>query len=1266
MNCQPWTNANDATCDYYHECSGSWLSDVPLNYVGWQEPHGGDAYAGMWLKAFTGSNPYFEYLEAPLTSALQAGKAYHVEMYVSLPGRFCGIDQIGAYFHDGAIHAIGWGAFNFVPQVESNIGFLNDTVNWMLVEGCFIAEGGEDHMIIGNFHDFASTPLDTLCMAVNDTQSYYFIDDVSVTEIMLSGLTVELGNDVTVCFQHTIDPGISGVNFLWSDGSTGPTLTVDASGMYALTIYDGCVAGTDSVEVTVTNQPGINLNPNFATICPGQTLVVSLDPVAGTYLWQDGSAASHYVISTEGIYSVTFNDGCDLTSDQILVDVLLPPSPFSLGSDTILCTGNQIEFNFDPTLGNFTWQDGTNGNTQLISTEGTYSLTISNMCGVASDAFQVTEIAPDTLNPGIDEEVLCNGEFLNIILDSTHATFLWQDGSSFANYHIVNAGLYTVTMTHACGISHDSILVSTYSTPSFELGDIITACPDDTIVLAVNGIMGNYVWQDGSADDSLTVTSPGTYSLAIDNACGSDTDSVIVEFESVMMPTNLGPDISLCPGESITLQAGLVNAQYLWQDLSTSDTLVVSTAGIYHITVSNSCYQFTDTVLVSLQNNPPAIQLPPELTLCEGSTEILNPGVAGVTFSWSDGSQDPTLTITNPGEYSLTIANACGTDIDTIQILDGGPLPTVSLGPDTSLCPGEQIFLVPTFTTVDTWLWQDGSISTGFTISDSGIVSVIVGNECGLTYDTLHVGLLEALPALDLGTDTFLCPGESLTLSISEQNVNILWSDGSTGSELTLTSAGIISASIRNACGISFDTIRLDVIPAIPVLDLGPDIPLCPAEQIILDPGMVGVAYLWQDGSVSGTYLADHAQEIILSISNPCGTSTDTLEIILNTHGPEVELGPDIRACEGNTVTIETHMAGVEYVWQDGSTDATFTTSVSGNFFVQVTNQCGVDIDTIGVDIHGTEPQPSLGPDTIICEGTTLTFISNADAETTLHWQDGTTLPTLVVTTEGEYILTESNFCGAHADSIFISFQPLPAAVDLGQDTILCSGETLLLTAPGTTDQISWHDGSTGTSLLLGQAGTYSLTISNECGINTDELVVAYDDRLIEFPVDNLIPLCPGESVEIDVIQEFAATYIWSTGDANAAIEIITPGEYAVTVQAKCQEASHEFIIIPGMECHPVNEFFVPNIFSPNHDQINDIFGISTNSKLEIFSMSGFIYDRWGNLIFSSQEIPFTWNGRYGNDELLPGIYIYAIEFAYELQGKTIHEKLKGNVTLVK
>ena len=87
---------------------------------------------------------------------------------------------------------------------------------------------------------------------------------------------------------------------------------------------------------------------------------------------------------------------------------------------------------------------------------------------------------------------------------------------------------------------------------------------------------------------------------------------------------------------------------------------------------------------------------------------------------------------------------------------------------------------------------------------------------------------------------------------------------------------------------------------------------------------------LWQDGSTGPTYQTTQQVVVVLIISNVCGTSIDTAVVIESTDGPMVDLGPDVHACEGETITIPSGISGVTYLWQDGSGADEYVASASG------------------------------------------------------------------------------------------------------------------------------------------------------------------------------------------------------------------------------------------------------------------------------------------------------------------------------------------------
>ena len=206
------------------------------------------------------------------------------------------------------------GVLDVEPQIVSDLGFITDSVNWVLISGCFIPQGGEAFITIGNFSSNEETPIDTNCMQnpAMEANSYYFIDDVSVIKSGLpENLEVDLGGPILACDSFEIDPGISNASYLWEDGSQNSTLVVTESGTYFVTITSACSMGVGFLDVEIHGLESVQIGPPEIEFCAGESYNISLDPELGNYQWQNGSTETEYSITTSGLYSVTLDDGCN-------------------------------------------------------------------------------------------------------------------------------------------------------------------------------------------------------------------------------------------------------------------------------------------------------------------------------------------------------------------------------------------------------------------------------------------------------------------------------------------------------------------------------------------------------------------------------------------------------------------------------------------------------------------------------------------------------------------------------------------------------------------------------------------------------------------------------------------------------------------------------------------------------------------------------------------------------------------------------------------
>jgi gliding motility-associated-like protein len=246
-----------------------------------------------------------------------------------------------------------------------------------------------------------------------------------------------------------------------------------------------------------------------------------------------------------------------------------------------------------------------------------------------------------------------------------------------------------------------------------------------------------------------------------------------------------------------------------------------------------------------------------------------------------------------------------------------------------------------------------------------------------------------------------------------------------------------------------------------------------------------------------------------------------------------------------------------------------------------------------------------------------------------------------------------------------VDFLDTPTPFTLGPDTTLCPGASILLSVPLNGFNILWQDGSIGTTMIADKEQTYSLELSNQCGLFKDEIALAFDHNIPLVDLDPEISICPGDEVLLDVTQSFDADYAWSTGTTLPVINIVTPGLYSVSVIALCAEAEGNVVIIQALDCFPVS-FYVPNLFSPNDDNVNDVFSLHFNAEVEITALHGSIFDRWGNNVFESRAIPFEWNGFFNYELMQPGVYVYVIDIDYTTNGQERHTVLQGDVTLIR
>ena len=200
-----------------------------------------------------------------------------------------------------------------------------------------------------------------------------------------------------------------------------------------------------------------------------------------------------------------------------------------------------------------------------------------------------------------------------------------------------------------------------------------------------------------------------------------------------------------------------------------------------------------------------------------------------------------------------------------------------------------------------------------------------------------------------------------------------------------------------------------------------------------------------------------------------------------------------------------------------------------------------------------------------------------------------------------------------------------------------------------------WNTGFNGSKINTSGFGTYWLEMEQSgCKIRDS---LNYTER--PKPIVNLGPdtsICLYKSIILKTGNNITDTYLWSTGETTPTISINKKGTYYVTVSEGLCFGSDTVLVIPG-DC----EIFIPSAFTPNKDNLNETFGVITDVTVKYFSMQ--IFSKWGQVIFSTNDISQKWDGTFKGKNMPNGAYFWMMNYV-SLKGKKVYEQ--GTVMLIR
>jgi hypothetical protein len=421
----------------------------------------------------------------------------------------------------------------------------------------------------------------------------------------------------------------------------GQTVSVSGTGLSNVT---GVSVGGVTVPFTVTSNTAMQLSPNL--------------PVNGIITLSSGATS--------------------ITTSQSLIALAMPSTPtITASGPTTICTGGTVTLTSSSATGN-TWSNGLTSQSIVVSSAGTYSVTVSNGACTTTSAPTVVNVVSVPLVPTVAASgptTICTGG--TVTLTSSSATGnTWSNGLTSQSIVVSSAGTYSVTVSNGtCSTTSAPTVVSVVSSPAVPT---VTAsgptsiCSGSTITLTSSSATGN-TWSNGLSSQSIVVGTAGLYSVSVSNgSCSSSSLPIAINvLASPPVPTisSNGPT-TICSGNSVVLTSSSASGN-VWSNGSTSQSINVVASGLYNVVVSDgTCSTSSGSVDIVVLTPPavPVITASGSTALCPGSSVVLTSSSSSGN-TWSNGFTSPSITVSNPGVYSVSVSNgACSTTSSNVAV----------------------------------------------------------------------------------------------------------------------------------------------------------------------------------------------------------------------------------------------------------------------------------------------------------------------------------------------------------------------------------------------------------------------------------------------------------------------------------------------------------------------------------------------------------------------------------------------------------------------
>ncbi len=326
--------------------------------------------------------------------------------------------------------------------------------------------------------------------------------------------------------------------YTWTNGATTQSINVTTAGNYGVTVsnVNGCTSTSAPTAISVSAVPASFISAaGPTTFCNGSSVVLTAN-AGSSYVWSTGATTQNITVNASGNYFVTISNaaGCSTVSNEIQVTTqqTFGATATAVGP-TAVCNGAFVTLVASPGT-SYLWSNGATTQGINAGVNGNYNVTVTNALGCTSTSTNIPVTILPVPTAGITTSgatTFCEGG--SVVLTGTGGnTYIWNSSINGSTITATQAGTYIVTAYAANGCSDAAeVIVNVNEVPSGSLilnGNNVL-CPGESLVISAQP-NNTYTWSNNATTQSITVTTPGTYSAVLTglNGCTSNSDVVTV------------------------------------------------------------------------------------------------------------------------------------------------------------------------------------------------------------------------------------------------------------------------------------------------------------------------------------------------------------------------------------------------------------------------------------------------------------------------------------------------------------------------------------------------------------------------------------------------------------------------------------------------------------------------------------------------------------------------------------------------------------------